>query len=323
MIRTVKTNILFGGSSKSVNLRYKWIGRFKGFILNMLAGIILIGISYIILSPIIGVIAVSVMSIDDLFNPMVYLIPENFTMDNIRYAMQYLDYWVLMSRTLVYSLGMAVLHVLVTSFVGYGFARYRFPGRGILFGLLVFTIILPVQTYMVPLFMQLRFFGVGPLEFNLIGGFSSIILLTLTGMGIRSGLFIYIYRQFFRGLPVEISEAALIDGAGPIRTFATVMLPNSKPATVTVLLFAFVWHYGDTFYSSMFMRGSRLMPASLQNLLVNFMMNTGGGGTTLSFLRSQIVFYAGIVIVIVPILVIYIILQRHFIEGLERSGIVG
>jgi len=304
--------------SVSLNTLHKWVGKARGLILGLAMAIIIIGISYTILAPVIGIFSVSFMSREDLFNPLVFLVPDNFSIINMRNAARYLNYFSVLGRTISFSLAMSALHVAAASFIGYGFARYRFPGNQILFGLVIFTIVIPVQTYMVPLWMQFRFFG--PTDTNLIGNYLSMIILTGTGVGLRSGLFIYIYRQFFKGLPTEISEAALIDGAGPIRTFLTVMMPNSKPATITVLLFALVWHYGDTFYSGMLLTGRRFLNVALGGVMQQYMQ---GSGAHADYIGAQIVFFASVTLVIIPIMVIYVILQRHFIEGIERSGIVG
>ncbi|MCL2360809.1 MAG: carbohydrate ABC transporter permease [Defluviitaleaceae bacterium] len=301
------------------NTIQKWLKRSKGFLLNICMAFILIGVCYVILSPIFGIISNSVKDLQDVFNPLIFLIPQNFTLDNLRYAWQHMDYVSTLAATMGFSIGMAAIHVLITSMVGYGFARFKFPGSNLLFGLMIITIVVPVQTYMVPLFMQFRFFGIFGLEANLIDSYLSIALLTITGVGLRSGLYIYIFRQFFKGLPKEIEEAAFIDGASTFRTYATVMVPNAMSAIITVFLFAFVWHYNDTFYTSLLVTNNRLMAVMLTTV-----------GTQFSIMESvrdhsaiQLVVFAGIVLAIIPILTIYMFLQRHFVEGMERSGIVG
>ena len=287
-------------------------------VLNICIAIILIGVCYIILSPVIGIISTAVMHPDDLGNPLVYLIPLTFTLDNIRYAFTHMHFFMTMRNALSFSVGFALMHVFITSFVGYGFARFRFKGSGALFALVLITIVVPVQTYVVPMFMQFRFFVGGA---NLIGSFWTIALLTLTGVGLRSGLYIYIFRQFFKGLPKEIEEAAFIDGAGPFATYIRVMLPNAIPAIITVFLFAFVWHYNDTFYTGMFVPGNRLIAVSLGSVGGNF--SGADDGITRTPPEVQMVVFAAVLLAITPILAIYLFLQRFFMEGLERSGIVG
>ena len=291
----------------------------KDIILGVFTAVILIGICYTILAPVIGIISLTFMSAEDLFNPMIFLVPANPTLYNILTAKDLMNFWLVLARTLGFSLGMGLLQVLIASFTGYGFARYRFLFSSIVFGIVLFTIIIPVQAYMVPLFITFRHFG--PTDINLMNNHVSIFMLTATGVGLRSGLFIYIFRQFFRGVPIEINEAAFIDGAGPIRTYATVMLPNAKPAIITVLLLSMVWHYGDTVYSGILLPGVFYIHSAAAGLFEAYMRGLQPFDENL--MLAQMVSYAGVVLVIVPLLTIYIILQRQFIEGIERSGIVG
>ena len=279
---------------------------------------ILIGLCYIILSPLIGIISTAVMHPDDLGNPLVYLIPQTFTFYNIINAFIHMNFLTTISSTLSFSLGFSLIHVFITSLVGYGFARFKFKGSGFLFALVIVTIVVPVQTYVVPMFMQFRFFVGGN---NLIGSFWSVAFLTLTGVGLRSGLYIYIFRQFFKGLPKEIEEAAFIDGASPFATYVRVMMPNAIPAIITVFLFAFVWHYNDTFYTGMFVPGNSLIAVALGS--VGSAFSGADDGITRSPPEVQMVVFAAVLLAIAPILAIYLFLQRFFMESLERSGIVG
>ena len=301
------------------NMTHKWISATKGFLLNIWLAFILIGVCYVILSPLFGILSSAVMDIQDVFNPLIFLIPQNFTLSNLRYAWIHMDYVNTLALTMMFSVGMGLIHVIVTSLVGYGFARFRIPGINILFAFVIITIVVPVHAYMVPLFMQFRFINIFGFEANLIGSYLSLGILTATGVGLRSGLFIYIFRQFFRGLPKEIEESAFIDGASPFRTYWSVMVPNAKPAIITVFLFAFVWHYNDTFYSSLLIPGNRLFGVMLSTVGHTFRIFEHVTDHNL----TQLVVFAAIVLAIAPILTIYMILQRHFIEGFERSGIVG
>jgi len=299
--------------------KLKLIRRTKEWILGIFTAVLLLGVAYTILAPVIGIVSLSFMSGDDIFNPTVFLIPSQPSLYNISNALRLMNYWVTLSRTLIYAMGVALLHVLVASFVGYGFARFKFYGNNVIFALVIFTIIVPAQAYIVPLFMQFRFFG--PTDISLIDSYASIIILTSVGLGLRSGLFIYIFRQFFKGLPFEISEAAYIDGAGPLRTYATVMLPNAKPAITTVLLLALVWLYGDTLYTGILMPGTRLIYQSTHGLFEAY--RDQFRSTDEINIRAQMVVYAGVLMIITPMLVIYAALQRQFVEGVERSGITG
>jgi len=145
-------------------------------------------------------------------------------------------------------------------------------------------------------------------------------LMSFLGCGLRSGLYIYIFNQFFRGLPKEIEEAALVDGAGVWYTYFRIMLVNAMPAVVTVAVFSMVWQYNDTFFAKLFLISEDVVIskkiASLQAVIAN-------QEQILDPTIQELYLDAGIVLVILPIIIIYILLQRYFIEGVERSGIVG
>jgi multiple sugar transport system permease protein len=157
-------------------------------------------------------------------------------------------------------------------------------------------------------------------KLNLLSTEAPMVLLTLFGSGLRSGLFIYIFRQFFRGLPKEIEEAAFIDGASMWYTYFRIMLVNAIPAVITVTVFSMVWQYNDMFYSGLFS-----MP-----IAHNITLRLSTVGANISFLDNvkdpmiaQLYVYSGVIIVLLPILIIYLMLQKYFMEGVERSGIVG
>lgn len=290
--------------------------------------IIIVGVSFIIITPIFGIISKTFMSKDDAYNPLVYMIPENFTLYNIQTAFESMDF----GKSLIFTGGVCIMVMLIQAFIcaviGYGFARFRFPGKGLLFGLVVLTIIIPMETMMVPMFTQFRYFDpLGLVKMitgeqsgiNLMNSIMPVLLMSLTGMGLRSGLYIFIYRQFFRGLPKEIEEAATIDGCGTFRTFIQIMLPNAMSSIIIVMLFAFVWQYNDTFMSGLFMESMDMIPKKLNSLnsVLTQVLNIR------DVKQVQLIINAGVFLTITPLVVIYLFMQRFFMEGIERSGIVG
>lgn len=287
----------------------------------------LIAIAFVILSPMISVIAESFYTSNDVYNPMVYLFPMEGTLGNYELAIMRTEYWKTLVKTLLFVVSLTLIQIMVCSTVGYGFARFNFPFKKILFACVIITIVIPSYTIMLPLYMQFRNFD--PLSlFSLFGGeaqnwlrtMKPVYLMTILGCGLRSGLFIYIFIQFFRGIPKEIEEAAFVDGAGAFRTFLTIMLPNAQPAIITVAVFSLVWQYNDSFLPALFgvntdyMLGQKISSLTSTIQFIDKVMNP----------EVQAVYLkAGVVLMIIPILIIYILLQRRFIEGVERSGIVG
>lgn len=310
-----------------INKRKKALTKGKKFILSFLKFLILVGISYVILGPIITIISHSIFSASDVYNPAVLIFPFNPTLDNYKLTIMRMDYLKTLGNTLVYIILITLIQLLITSMAGYGFARFDFPFKKLLFGCVIITIIIPTHTIMLPLYQHFRLFDVFGI-FKAITGepvklLSSTIpmyMMTLLGCGLRSGLYIYIFNQFFRGLPKEIEEAAFIDGAGAWYTYFRIMLVNAVPSVVTVSVFSLVWQYNDMFYSKLF-----TMPVKqiLSLRLSTVQATIGFVDKVKDPMLSQLNVYAGVVLVLIPIVLIYLLLQRYFMEGVERSGIVG
>ncbi|MHB8130264.1 MAG: carbohydrate ABC transporter permease [Mobilitalea sp.] len=310
-----------------INKKSKYIHKSKSILFSVFKFMILLGIAYIILGPVIGMISNSFYSATDVYNPSVFLFPLRPTLDNYILSFMRLGYWKTLGYTLLYTGVITIIQVMIASMAGYGFARFDFPFKGLLFGCVVITIVLPTHTIMLPLYQHFRnwdVFGIVNMllghEANLLSTEAPMVLMTLLGTGLRSGLFIYIFRQFFRGLPKEIEEAAFIDGAGMWYTYFRIMLINAIPSVITVTVFSMVWQYNDMFYSRLFS-----MPSSRN---ITFRLSTIQA--TIEFVDqvkdpmiSQLYVYSGVVLVLMPILVIYLLLQKYFMEGVERSGIVG
>lgn len=298
------------------NNRRKYIHMTKSFVLGILRWIIIIGVSYVILSPLIGMLSNSFFSQSDRLNPMVYVVPMNPTLDNYSLALRRLNYLPTMLRTMAYSLSLMAIQILICSMVGYGFARFDFPLKKFLFGCVVIMIIVPTDSIMLPLYMTfMDFFG-----HNMLNSATPMYLMTILGCGLRSGLYIYIFNQFFRGLPKEIEEAAFVDGAGTFYTYFRIMLINAMPSIITVSIFSMVWQYNDLFFSKLFLISDKMC---ISRKIVTLTATLSNMDKILDPNLRQIYFFAGVLAVIAPVLLIYIVLQKFFMEGVERSGIVG
>lgn len=299
----------------------------KKLIIDIFRFLIIVGISYVILAPVIGIVVNSFFSDADAYSPMVYMIPQDPTTKRYDLVLERLNYWVTCSKTLLYSASLMLIQVVVCSMVGYGFARFNFPGKNILFACVVVMIVIPAHTIMLPLYTTFKNFdpfGIITLikgtPINLMGSSVPMYIMTALGCGLRSGLYIYIFNQFFRGLPKEIEEAAFVDGAGVWYTYFRIMLVNALPSVITVAVFSMVWQYNDTFYANLFLISSDVIIgmkiSTLQATIANL-------DKILDPTIQELYLDAGIVLVMLPVVIIYVILQRHFIEGVERSGIVG
>jgi len=313
----------------SLAAKEKWRKRIVAFLRTVL----LIGIAYVILQPLFYRLSTALMSIEDLYDQSVRWIPRKPTLRNFRLMWEHMEYPIAFARSFFLAALTSVLQLFTCSMVGYGLARFKFPGSSIIFGLAIFTLMIPPQLIMTPSYLNFRFFDFFGLlrgkPLNLTGTYWPFILMSLTCTGFRCGLYIFIVRQFFRGMPKELEEAAYIDGAGPLTTFWRVMIPGAIPGLITTFLFSFVWQWNDYLYVTTFMAGRNCLPQALEGAasrVAKAIDEADALASTSGFLDDH--FYslinnAGMLMVIVPLLILYIFLQRYFVESVERTGIVG
>ncbi len=283
---------------------------------------ILFGLCFVILYPLIYMISCAFRDPSDMSDPTVMWIPRTLTWDVISETAKVMDLKNTVITTLLLNVGCSLVQVASCALAGYGFARFKFKGKGILFGIVVMMILVPSQIISIPQYMLFRNFGLFGLQVNLINSKLCMYLPAAMGNGIRAGLMIFIFRQFFKGLPKELEDAAYLDGCGPFKTFVRVMIPNASSSFLTVFLFSVVWYWNDYYVSSTFFTKNQtiaLMLKNLSTLLSQQLFNNADVSP-----REQIVWMeAGCLIAILPILLMYVFLQKYFTEGIERSGLVG
>lgn len=300
-------------------------------ILGILRYAILLSIGYIVLYPLLYAVITSLRVPDSLYDPTRQWIPQTVTFSNLKEALKFLDYWKSLLVTLKTEVASALLEVLSCAVVAYGFARFNFKIKNACMGILFLTILVPAPMIIIPLvtnYAHLDVLGILGL-FNMITGIDlrpniintelAFYLPSVLGVGLRSGIFIFIYIQFFKGLPRELEEAAYIDGAGPIKTFIKIALPSSGVVIITVLVFSLVWHWNDYFLAAMYMPAEKTLGVNIMNyetILQAYGLWKGAFDTNCYIL-------AGCVLFTIPILVLYMFLQRGFIESIDRVGITG
>ncbi|HEZ7985439.1 MAG TPA: carbohydrate ABC transporter permease [Ruminococcus sp.] len=292
---------------------------------SLLRFLILFGFGFIIMYPLIYMISCTFRERGDMNDPTVIWLPRHLTLSVLKETVQAMDFGRTLRNTVVLNLVCSVLQVFSCALTGYGFARFDFKGKKILFCIVIMMILVPAQIISLPLFFRFRFFGIrGVATVNLIDNMLSMYLPALTANGIRSGLMILIFRQFFRALPRELEDAACIDGCGPFMTFVRVMLPNAASSVLTVFLFSIVWYWNDYYISTMFFHNTKTVATMLYNLDNELKMRLFGDASIQVSERERIVWnQAGCLVSIAPILLIYIFLQKRFTEGIERSGLIG
>ena len=286
---------------------------------------ILFGLGFVILYPLIYMLSCAFRESSDMNDPTVMWITRHYTLDIIRETINAMDFGNTLLNTLKLNIGCSVVQVISCAITGYGFARFKFRGKSIMFGIVIMMILVPAQIISLPLYTQFRYFGIkGIFSINLIDSMACMYLPAATGNGIRSGLMILIFRQFFRGMPKELEDAAYLDGCSPFGTFLRVMMPNALSSLLTVFLFSVVFYWNDYYVSSTFFTNNKTVSLMLKNLSSQLSLMLFNDATVQISAREQIVWMeAGCLISIMPILIMYIFLQKYFTEGIERSGIVG
>ena len=329
----------FDRTSKKERMRIKYLS--GNFVVSVVwwffRFIILLGLAYVVLMPFFSKITGSFMSPEDFIDVTVKYIPKYPTLDTYKAIIAESKYLEACINTLALSLFCGITQTFICSLIGYGFAKFKFKGSTLLFLLVVLTMVIPHQTLQLSLFMKFRYFDILGI-FNLLGGgvteslelinFTSInlnnsywplALLSITGLAYRNGLYVFMMRQFYRGVPDELEESAYLDGCGTMMTFFRIIIPLSIPMMVTIFLFAFCWQWTDDFYTTVFFTssGMRLMPDIImtpKSLETDF----AAGDLYISAIRNT----CGL-LVIAPLIVVYLFGQRFLVQGIERSGIVG
>jgi multiple sugar transport system permease protein len=268
-------------------------------------------------------------------DPSVVWLPKSFTLENFRDVIDVTDYFGSLLNTVVYTVLPTFAQIGACLYVGYGFARFRFPLKKALFAVVLLTVIVPpitISTGLFRTFFQFNPFGIlwllnkitggaVPASVNLIGSHFVTIIPAVLAASLRSGIYILIFRQFFASMPRELEEAACIDGCGAVKTFARVMVPNALNIIITTLMLAIVWNYNDYYTAATYIRSKYTIAKSLSELQLLLKDLLQGGADTMYVVTTRI--QAGCLLGIVPLLLMYLVFQRKLVESIETAGLTG
>lgn len=310
-----------------------------GFISKIFFISLVIGLCFIILYPVLKFFPNIFGDMSDLGNPDVVWIPKKFSLLSFKAAFK-----IAMGSsfkgifiTTVYAISITLIQVFMSAMTGYSIARVNFRGRNLIFSLVILTFLVPPQALLISQYLHFKQFDVLGL-FSLFTGSSIDIinkpfvlyLLAFLGFGLKQGLFIFIFRQFFITMPGEFEEAAVIDGCGFYKTYFKIMLPNAMPPIMTVGVLSFVSNYGDVYYTNYFHPDGPYMGVILQRVFDptrRDAVNSALFDHFNIFLTNQLTFdttrQAALIIFLIPLLIVYFLAQKKLVENLERSGIVG
>lgn len=302
-----------------------------GVLFRIIRFIMLFGLCFMILQPLLNKLSVSFMQQQDLYDATVINIPRHFTTANYKLVYGMMQYKTGLINTLWVSLVIALIQVTSTTLVGYGFARYKFPGKNLLFGAVILSIVIPPQTILTALYLNFRyfdFFGLiklfGGQPINLLNSILPYALVSAGSMGLKNGLYIFMLRQYFRGIPKELEEAAYVDGCGKLKTFLVIMLPDAKPMLTSIFLFAYVWQWTDTFYSTLFLSKFKLLAVNISGIgdnLAQYVAQISNRTQIPTTAYTQAIISTATLMIIAPLIIIYLFAQKGFVESLAQAGI--
>lgn len=321
----------WGNISRSYHLRKNSTDIFIKFA----RAVLLFGLCFLIIQPLLDKISVSFMSEQDLFDSTVISIPRNFTLANYRLVSQLISFWPSLFQTTFIVLVSAILQIAACTLAAYGFARYKFPLKNFWFFCVMLIIVVPPQTIMASLFLNFHFFDIFGLfrlirgePINMLGTVFGYWMLSATGMGLKSGLYIFMLRQYFRGVPKELEEAAWVDGCGKFKTFIRIMVPDASPMLVSCFLFSFVWQWTDSFYATLFLTNYNMLSSGLGAIAERVgqwwaAVNAAGGAvaSVAPMAVTQAVIATGMLMTLAPLILLYLVAQRAFVESLSQTGI--
>jgi len=297
----------------------------KGIIGKITIYAVLILISYQFIYPILRMISFAMMSESDIMNPSVTWIPRGFTFNNLRLAAQTLNLSQTLTGSLMFTTVLAVSQTFVSALTGFAFARFEFPGKKFWFLMVLMTFIIPAPVVIIPRIMMFTSIqeSWGP---QMIGTPIPQVMMALFGQGVYSTVLILISYNFTRMIPRSLDEAAAIDGANPFQIFVHIVLRLSVSTILVIFLFSFVWNWNETYLTATFLRGRLpLLPQRLAMFDEMFSSYGQGGGSSQDpqFRLNEAYKMAGTLISILPLLITYLFVQRHFIRGIENAGITG
>lgn len=289
----------------------------RGLTFTLVLYALLVAIGFVYLQPLLFMFITSIKSPDDLLNPMVQWVPTQLYLGNYAKSLLVLNYGQTLFSSILISVVPSLLQTFVASLVGYGLARYRFRGKPLIFLLLLATFIIPPQNTVIPQMLTYR-------NLDLLGSPLALILPAMLGQGFRSAIFILIFYQSFLSLPKVLEESARLDGASDARIFFAIAVPSALPAYIVSFIFSVVWYWNETFLTVIFLEGGvTTLPMQLSQFTAAYENLYPPGVVNIFDRLNEAVKMSGTFLNILPLLVMYFILQRWFVQSVEMTGVTG
>ena len=339
-----KDNTVYIGQNKDFWVRnkrsegYLLKRRIKEITVSVVRALLMFGLCFMIIQPMLTRFAMSFMAERDIYDSTIILLPRNVTLENYTIVAELTDlkaiggewHFTSMLNTLWISIVVSVCQVVAATLVAYGFARFEFPLKKFWFACVVMLIIIPpqtIQTAMYVTFANFDLFGIFAATtgstLNLRSSLIPYVLMSLTCMGLKNGLFIYMLRQYFKGVPESLEEAAYVDGCGTLHTFVKIMLPDAVPTIASCFLFSFVWQWTDLFYARNFLTGFNLFSIRMSTMASRMGRYFSKDATTSVVVpngRQLQLISIAVLFCCIPLIILYCFTQRTFVESLTMTG---
>ncbi len=295
----------------------------KGKLTRIFLYVLLIAVTYVCFFPFLYMIITACKTSADLSDITVNWIPSTLKLENFVMAAKAIGYDTGLINTVIMTVLSTLGHLLSCGMAGYALARYRFRGQKAVFLVVVVAMIIPIQTLIIPSFIMYSKAG-------MLNSFWPIVLPCFLGMGLKGGLFVFIFRQFFLRLPKEIEEAARIDGCSFLGTYFRVVMPMSKPILLVVSVLSVVWHWNSSYEAEIYISKDYLKPlASRISVILQYVTNPPEGffeqlqSSSSEQVINVAVLMAGCFLILIPIIILFCFVQKYFMQGVERSGLGG
>ena len=304
--------------------------RSKEITVSVVRALLMFGLCFMIIQPMITRLLMSIMEERDLYDSTIVLLPRNVTLENYKIVADLTLWPGSMLNTLWISIVSSVCQVVAATLVSYGFARFEFPLKKFWFACVVVLIIIPPQTIQTALYTTFSDFDILGIfkatlgkSLNLRSSMVPYVMMSLTCMGLKNGLFIYMLRQYFKNVPQSLEEAAYVDGCGTMHTFLKIMLPDAMPIISSCFLFSFVWQWTDLFYSRNFLTGYPTFAVRMSTMVSRMARYFASGtqqavvvpnGRQLQLISIAVLFCS------IPLIILYIFTQKTFVKSLVMTG---
>ncbi len=297
-----------------------------GLLKKILVYAILTCVGFMFIYPLLKVFSTSLMTLQDLLDSAVNWIPKTFNINNYKDAMSAMNYWSSIKDSFIISGIPTIIQVCSCSVIGYGLARYNFKGKTVMMAFVILAFVLPQQLLLLPtyeLYAKMHFTGT----------LATFIVPTIFGQGLNASIFILIAWSFFKQIPNALVEAAQIDGAGHFKQFFKIAIPSAAGALIVIFLFSFVWYWNESYLSHLYLYSttaeSSFKPIinqlkifdSIFDSAVNTSQSASASVTTSNVNTS--IRMAATLLTVAPLLIIYFVLQKQFVESVDRAGITG